>query len=89
MQKYVMENTPSSPIPIEDMEKLHRVAREDGQIYVSHIVQKGQFCDVYDLEGNLIDELCGTYKGLLYRLTDKHSLKHLKPLTDEQQTLNL
>ena len=87
-----IENTPSSPIPVEDMEMCNgssEPAPQDGQIYVSHVIQKGQMCEVYDTSDRLIPELGGTYKGLLYRLTDKHSLKYLKPLTDEQTTLNL
>ena len=89
MQQSVIENTPSSPIPFEDMGMLHRVTHRKDTVYVSYVIQKGQMCEVYDTSERLIPELCGTYKGLLYRLTDKHSLKHLKPLTDEQQTLNL
>ena len=89
MHEYVMENTPSSPIPIEDFRELHQVAPKGGQVNVSYVIQKGQMCEVYDTSERLIPELCGTYKGLLYRLTDKHSLRHIKPLTDEQTTLNL
>jgi hypothetical protein len=71
------------------MKKLHRIAPRKDTVFVSYVVQRGQMCEVYDTSDRLIPELCGTYKGLLYRLTDKHNLKHLKPLTDEQATLDL